>query len=134
MPPWTRSYPRVNYAMEGRIPTNAVDFPGTVGRSISTIREVDVSRAQLQDSHGGGSEHSVEIGGSDHLNAAQNTLRAFLASADQNVSSLSGSYRYVNAPQVSYHEMNPQPSAYQINPQHGPYKLNPQHSPYRINP
>ncbi|KAB2610475.1 hypothetical protein D8674_018507 [Pyrus ussuriensis x Pyrus communis] len=95
---------------------------------------VDVSRAQLQDSHSGGSEHSVEISGSEYLNAAQNTLRAFLASADQNVSSQSGSYHHVNPPQLSYHETNPQQSPYQINPEHSPYKLNPQHSPYRINP
>lgn len=134
IPPTASGYPRVNYAMEGKIPTNAVDFPGTVGRSFSTIREVGISRAQLQDSQGGGFERSVEIGGSDHVNAAQNILRPFLASVDQNVSSQSGSYRNVNAPQGSYHKMIPQQSPYQINSQQSPYQLNPHHSSYRINP
>lgn len=88
---------------------------------------------KLQDSHAGGSGCVVDIrGSSEHLNAAQSILQAFMASGGQNVNSQNyqnmnaqqGSYQNMNAQQSyqgSYQNMNAQQSLYQSSGQQGSY-------------
>ena len=82
---------------------------------------------KLQDSQAGGSECVVDIrGSSDHLNAAQSILQAFMASGGQNVNSQQNYHNLNTQHQGSYQNMNP-PQSYQ-----GSYQnLNAQQSPYQ---
>lgn len=127
-------YQRVNSALDGRIPNNAVDsFTGIGGSNISNIGEVSGPRVKLQDSHSCGPEHVVEIRGSDQLNAAQNILQALMASVGQNASAQPSLYHNANILQGSYHNMTDQQSPYHINAPKSPYRMNGPPSPYRVN-
>lgn len=128
VPPAATGYPNVNSALDVKIPSSAVSsIIGSGGSNISNIGEVVGARVKLQDSQAGGSECVVDIrGSSDHLNAAQSILQAFMASGGQNVNSQQNYHNLNTQHQGSYQNMNP-PQSYQ-----GSYQnLNAQQSPYQ---
>ncbi|KAK7856415.1 kh domain-containing protein [Quercus suber] len=127
-------YPNVNSASDVKIPSIAVSSViGSGGSNISNVGEVVGARVKLQDSHAGGSGCVVDIrGSSEHLNAAESILQAFMASGGQNVNSQNfqnmnaqqGPYQNMNAQQSyqgSYQNMNAQQSPYQSSGQQGSY-------------
>ncbi|XP_050269831.1 KH domain-containing protein At4g18375-like isoform X1 [Quercus robur] len=127
-------YPNVNSASDVKIPSSAVSSViGSGGSNISNVGEVVGARVKLQNSHAGGSGCAVDIrGSSEHLNAAQSILQAFMASGGQNVNSQN--YQNMNAQQGSYQNMNAQQSyqgSYQnMNAQQSPYQSSGQQGSY----
>uniref|UniRef100_A0A7N2KWC1 K Homology domain-containing protein n=1 Tax=Quercus lobata TaxID=97700 RepID=A0A7N2KWC1_QUELO len=127
-------YPNVNSASDVKIPSSAVSSViGSGGSNISNVGEVVGARVKLQNSHAGGFGCAVDIrGSSEHLNAAQSILQAFMASGGQNVNSQN--YQNMNAQQGSYQNMNAQQSyqgSYQnMNAQQSPYQSSGQQGSY----
>ncbi|KAK4602182.1 hypothetical protein RGQ29_011293 [Quercus rubra] len=120
----------------GSIPGGGLPQSGTMGAGSSGRYDplkVVGARVKLQDSHAGGSGCVVDIrGSSEHLNAAQSILQAFMASGGQNVNSQN--YQNMNAQQGSYQNMNTQQSyqgSYQnMNAQQSPYQSSGQQGSY----
>ncbi|KAA8547806.1 hypothetical protein F0562_004235 [Nyssa sinensis] len=129
VPPSATGYPNVNSSMEVKIPNNV----SSVGSGGSHIGELAGTRVNLQDPQSGGSGCVVEIrGSSQHLNAAQNILQAFIASG-QNVNPAQGSYQNANAQQSTYPNISTPQAPYQnSNPHQTPYQnSNPHQMPYQ---
>ncbi|XP_050269832.1 KH domain-containing protein At4g18375-like isoform X2 [Quercus robur] len=120
----------------GSIPGGGLPQSGTMGAGSSGRYDplkVVGARVKLQNSHAGGSGCAVDIrGSSEHLNAAQSILQAFMASGGQNVNSQN--YQNMNAQQGSYQNMNAQQSyqgSYQnMNAQQSPYQSSGQQGSY----
>ncbi|KAM5580964.1 KH domain-containing protein [Rosa sericea] len=132
--PAASGYQRVNSALDGRIPNNAVDsFTGIGGSNISHIGEVSGPRVKFQDSQSSRPERVAEIRGPDQLNAAQNILQAIMASIGQNASAQPSSHHNANTRQGFYHNISDHQSPYHINAPRSPHQMNAPQSPYRVN-
>ncbi|RZC61139.1 hypothetical protein C5167_022917 [Papaver somniferum] len=87
-PPATAGYPNISHSMEIKIPNAAVSAVLAAGGSnITNIGQMSGAKVKLNDQPGG-SECVVEIqGSSEQMDAAQNLLQAYIASAIQSLSS-----------------------------------------------
>uniref|UniRef100_A0A5B6YWT2 K Homology domain-containing protein n=1 Tax=Davidia involucrata TaxID=16924 RepID=A0A5B6YWT2_DAVIN len=128
-----RSYP-VHPSATGYLNVNSsMEVGSVVGSGGSNIGELAGTRVKLQDPQSGGSGCVVEIrGSSEHMNAAQSILQAYIASG-QNINPPQGSYQNVNTQQNTYPNINTSQTPYQnSHSQQAPYQnSHTQQTPYQ---
>ncbi|KAF6165733.1 hypothetical protein GIB67_012630 [Kingdonia uniflora] len=119
-------FPNINGSMEVKIPNSAMGSVLAAGGSnISSIGQMSGAKIQLNDAQSGGSDCVVEIrGSSEQMNAAQNLLQTFIASAVQSLNARQQQSPYASAGHNFNQRQHHDPyasSAQNLNLQQHPY-------------